>query len=58
MRARLAAAGLLDIADRLAAGDRLTLEEGVRLFDSPDLFAVISNVSRRSKSRFSPTCTG
>ncbi|MBI3262821.1 MAG: aminofutalosine synthase MqnE [Acidobacteria bacterium] len=51
MRARLAAAGLLDIADRLAAGDRLTLEEGVRLFDSPDLFAVGWLANREREKR-------
>jgi aminodeoxyfutalosine synthase len=40
MRARLATAGLLDIADRLDAGERLCLEDGVRLFALPDLLAV------------------
>ena len=40
MRARLAAAGLADIADRLDAGQRLSLEDGVRLFRAPDLLAV------------------
>ncbi len=40
MRARLAAAGLADIADKLDAGQRLSLEDGVRLFRAPDLLAV------------------
>ena len=40
MRARLTAAGLLDLADRVDAGHRLTLEDGVRLFECPDLLAV------------------
>ncbi|HZR23521.1 MAG TPA: aminofutalosine synthase MqnE [Vicinamibacterales bacterium] len=40
MRARLASANLLDIADKLDAGIRLTLDDGVRLFESPDLLAV------------------
>ena len=34
----MAAAGALsDIAEKLDAGVRLDLEDGVRLFDSPDL---------------------
>jgi aminodeoxyfutalosine synthase len=37
---RLTRAGLTDIADRLEAGVRLDLADGVRLFDSPDLLAV------------------
>jgi aminodeoxyfutalosine synthase len=40
MRARLEAAGLIDIADRLEAGLRLSFDEGVRLFESPDHLAV------------------
>ena len=40
MRAHLAAANLLDIADKLDAAVRLTLEDGVRLFESSDLLAV------------------
>ena len=40
MQARLISAGLLDIADKLEAGVRLDLVDGVRLFDSPDLLAV------------------
>ena len=40
MRRRLATAGILDIADKLDAATRLDLEDGVRLFESPDLLAV------------------
>jgi aminodeoxyfutalosine synthase len=40
LRNRLRSAGLLDIADKLEAHERLTLEEGVRLFETPDLLAV------------------
>ena len=40
MRARIAAAGLLDVADKLDGGVRLDLEDGVRLFAATDLFAV------------------
>ena len=34
------AAGLTDIADKLDAGVRLEMADGIRLFDSPDLLAV------------------
>ena len=37
---RLRAAGLSDIHEKLEAGVRLRLEDGVRLFESPDLLAV------------------
>ena len=40
MKVRLRAAGLAEINDKLQAGERLTLEDGVRLFDVPDLLAV------------------
>src|SRR5690348_17427475 len=40
MQSRLRAAGLAEIDDKLTAGIRLTLEDGVRLFDCPDLLAV------------------
>ena len=39
-RSRLRAAGLLDLADKAAAGERLTLADGVRLFETPDLLAL------------------
>jgi aminodeoxyfutalosine synthase len=40
MRSRLAGAHLVDIADKLDAGVRLDLADGLRLFESPDLLAV------------------
>jgi len=40
LQSRLTRAGLADIADRLEAGVRLDLADGVRLFDSKDLLAV------------------
>src|SRR5438874_5057648 len=40
MHPRLSAAGLSDITEKLHAGARLALEDGVRLFDCPDLLAV------------------
>ncbi len=38
--ARLNDTGLRDVADKLDAGERLTLDDGIRLFAAPDLFAV------------------
>ena len=40
MRRRLAKSGLLNIADRLDAGERLALADGVKLFECQDLLAV------------------
>ncbi len=40
MHARLVACRLTDIADRLEAGERLSFDDGVRLFEAPDLLAV------------------
>ena len=40
MESRLRAAGLADIDRRLQSGERLTFEDGVRLFEAPDLLAV------------------
>ena len=40
LNARLAAAGLADIDGKLQRGERLTLEDGVRLFETRDLLAV------------------
>ena len=40
MHARLAASGLGDVAGKLDAGVRLDLDDGLRLFDCPDLLAV------------------
>jgi aminodeoxyfutalosine synthase len=51
MRSRLAAAGLSDIADKLDAGIRLDLADGVRLFDAPDLLAVGWLANREREKR-------
>lgn len=40
MQARISAGGLGEIAAKVDQGVRLTLEDGVRLFECPDLFAV------------------
>src|SRR5262249_35171138 len=40
MHARLHSAGLLDIHDKLEAGARLDLNDGVRLFEANDLLSV------------------
>ncbi len=40
MYSRLRSAGISDIADKIDAGERLGLADGVRLFDAPDLLAV------------------
>ena len=37
---RLIAAGIADIAEKLQSGERLTLDDGVRLFECPDLLGV------------------
>lgn len=54
MRRRLAAAGLTEVADKLDAGVRLTLEDGVRLFECPDLLAVGWLANREREKRFGP----
>src|SRR5262245_20960593 len=54
LRQRLAAAHLLDISDKLDAGLRLTLDEGVRLFDAPDLLAVGWLANREREKRHGP----
>ena len=40
MQPRVAAAGLSDIAEKLASRERLTFDDGVRLFNAPDHLAV------------------
>ena len=37
---RLASSGLADLSEKLERGERLSLEDGVRLFDAPDLLTV------------------
>src|SRR5882757_5360412 len=51
MQRRLAAAGLSDIAEKLSAGTRLELEDGVRLFEAPDLLAVGGLANRERERR-------
>ena len=54
MRARLNAAGLDKVADKLDAGERLTLDDGIRLFAAPDLFAVGWLANRERERRHGP----
>jgi aminodeoxyfutalosine synthase len=49
--ARLRTAGLIDITDKLASGERLSLADGVRLFESPDLLAVGWLANREREKR-------
>src|SRR5687767_8773153 len=51
MHGRLATARLSDIAEKVEARERLSFEDGVRLFQSPDLFAVgwIANRERERR---------
>jgi aminodeoxyfutalosine synthase len=51
MKSRLHAAGLADIDDKLQAEERLTLEDGVRLFEVPDLLAVGWLANREREKR-------
>jgi aminodeoxyfutalosine synthase len=51
VESRLRAAGLADIDDKLQAGERLTLEDGVRLFNVPDLLAVGWLANREREKR-------
>ena len=51
MYARIASAGLRDVADKLDGGIRLDLEDGVRLFDAPDLLAVGWLANREREKR-------
>jgi aminodeoxyfutalosine synthase len=48
---RLASLGLADIAGKLDAGARLSLDDGVRLFDCPDLHAVGWLANREREKR-------
>jgi aminodeoxyfutalosine synthase len=51
MLKRVNASGLGDIADKLAAGERLSFDDGVRLFDCPDLLAVGWLANREREKR-------
>jgi aminodeoxyfutalosine synthase len=49
--ARLRTAGLVELSDKLASGERLSLADGVRLFESPDLLAVGWLANREREKR-------
>ena len=51
MKSRIAAAGLAQIDGKLQAGERLSFDEGVRLFACPDLLAVgwLANRAREER---------
>ena len=51
MRSRLLAAGLAEIDDKLQAGERLSFDDGVRLFEVPDLLAVGWLANREREKR-------
>ncbi len=51
MRARLATHRLLDLADKLDADVRLTLDDGIRLFECPDLLTVGWLANREREKR-------
>jgi len=51
MHQRLAKLGLSEIADKLDAGTRLSLEDGVRLFECPDLLALGWLANREREKR-------
>src|SRR5881227_1361186 len=51
MRSRLHSAGLSEIAEKLDAGLRLTLEDGVRLFATDDLLLVGWLANREREKR-------
>src|SRR5262245_60058843 len=54
MHRRLASAGLTDIEEKLSAGVRLDLQDGVAWFDCPDLLAVGWLANRERERRFGP----
>lgn len=51
MQARLTASGLDDVAAKLAQGTRLSLEDGIRLFECPDLLLVGWLANREREKR-------
>ena len=54
MKSRLASCGLSDIANKLDTGVRLDLDDGVRLFDCPDLLLVGWLANREREKRHGP----
>ena len=51
MNSRIQSAGLADVDDKLHSGERLSLADGVRLFECPDLLAVGSLANREREKR-------
>ncbi len=51
MKTRIQGAGLADISDKLEAGERLSFEDGVRLFECDDLLAVGTLANREREKR-------
>ena len=51
MKTRIQGAGLAEIGDKLEAGERLSFEDGVRLFDCDDLLAVGTLANREREKR-------
>jgi aminodeoxyfutalosine synthase len=51
VHSRLQAAGLADIDGKLQAGERLTFDDGVRLFEAPDLLAIGWLANREREKR-------
>ncbi len=51
MKSRLSALGLADISDKLEHGDRLSFDDGVRLFACPDLHALGWLANREREKR-------
>ena len=54
MQDRLATLGLQDIVEKLDSGVRLSLDDGIRLFDCADLFAVGWLANREREKRHGP----
>src|SRR5688572_4320615 len=51
MKSRLAGAGLLEVQQKLETGERLSFEDGVRLFECDDLLAVGWLANREREKR-------
>jgi aminodeoxyfutalosine synthase len=51
LEARIESAGIADIAAKVDRGERLSFEDGVRLFECPDLLAVGSLANRERERR-------
>ena len=51
MLSRIRAAGLAEIDEKLRAGERLTFDDGLRLFDAPDLLAIGWLANREREKR-------